>query len=168
MKILKTILWWVLAASLVGYGVFVIATAPKIPEENLISKDGLHVHTHLSIKIKGVSYKVPTNIGVNGVMGAGGDPMELHTHGTDGIIHAEFAGFVTKDQLKIGNFFKVWEKDFSKDSILGNKTGPDGKVRMFVNGVENFDFENYEMTGKGTYKVGAGDEGLDEILITFE
>ena len=95
-------------------------------------------------------------------MGAGGDPMHLHTHTADGIIHAEFSGLTTKEQLKLKNFFDLWGKDFSKDSILGHKTGEGGTVKMFVDGKENTEFENYSI------EPGDTESNIHKILITFE
>ena len=62
-----------------------------------------------------------------------------------GIIHLEFGGAVTKENLKLGNFFKVWGKNFSKDCIFSYCSGLDRKLKMTVNGEESDMFENYEM-----------------------
>jgi hypothetical protein len=159
------IIWLIILAG-AGYFAYLVITAPKIPENELIARSGLHWHAHLVIKIKGENIEIPADIGVNGTMGAGGDPMRLHTHATDGIIHAEFAGLVRKEQLKLGHFFEIWGKDFSKDSILGHKTGEGGTVKMYVDGVENSEFENYFIEENGDYEYGA--EKIREILITYE
>lgn len=166
MRIFKKIIIWVVILSAIAFGAYKIINAPQVPEEEIASRNGLHWHSHISIFIKGEQVMIPADIGISGPMGAGGDPMELHTHGVDGIVHAEFAGLVKRDQLKIGKFFEIWGKDFSKDGILGNRTGEGGAVRMFVNGEENFDYENYEITGKGPYKYGS--ESIDDIVIKFE
>ncbi len=167
MKIIKYIILIVVLAGIV-FGIYKVATAPKITEGEIVSRNGLHWHGHLSIVINGKEEIIPANIGVNGVMGAGGDPMELHTHATDGIIHAEFMGLVSKDQLRIKNFFKIWGKDFSKDSILGYKAVNGHTITMTVNGVPNTDFENYAITNKGTYDGGAELGKIDDIKIIYQ
>ena len=160
---------WVIVVVLFlgGFIYWGISSAPKIPEADIVTKQGLHWHIHLSIKINGQEIEIPSNIGVNGIMGANGEPMELHTHDASGIIHAEFAGLVTKEQLHLGNFFKVWGKDFSKDFILGNKIDATHNITMTVNGVPNTDFENYQINKEGAYD--AGDLGkIDDIQIIYQ
>ncbi len=160
MKIAKKIIVWAIVLGALGYGIYAIATSPKITEEEIVSNKGLHWHARLSIKINGEEIAIPTNIGVNGVTGIGGDPMELHTHAEDGIIHAEFTGLITKEQLTLKNFFEVWGKDFSKDSILGHKADDGHIIKMFVDGKENFEFENYSINGI--------DDKIEEIQIVYE
>ncbi len=167
MKKLITPLILLVVLALIGWGIYAIATAPKIPESNIVTDKGLHWHAHLSIIVDGKEAIIPANIGVMGQMGANGDPMELHTHDDSGIIHAEFAGTVTKDQLDLGNFFHTWGKDFSKDSILGNKAGNGHTITMTVNGVPNTDYEKYSITGKGTYDAGALGK-IDDIKIVYQ
>lgn len=60
----------------------------------------------------------------------------IHTYEPDGVIHLEIAGVVTKDDIKLENFFRIWGKDFRE---FGSS------VRMKVNGKENTELENYEM-----------------------
>lgn len=128
---------------LVG-GVFIFSgqqsqEAP-ISEDQIISKTGLHWHPRLDIYIKGEKQGIPANIGI-----AGSIHKELHTHEKDGVIHMEMEGLVTKDETRLGNFFKIWGKEFSKEQVFDKKNGEDGKVKMLVNGKENSKFENYEM-----------------------
>ena len=137
-KILSIFLWALFAATIAGL-IFWVASLPKISQGEFISKNGLHWHSTLHIKIKGDEFAVPAGIG----LGAVHNP--IHTHDPDNAIHLEFSGIVRKEDLAIRNFFKVWGKDFSKDSILGNKTGDGGTVKMLVNGKENTEFENYLM-----------------------
>ncbi|MFA5934214.1 MAG: hypothetical protein WC795_03290 [Candidatus Paceibacterota bacterium] len=159
MKMLKTFTPWVVVLALIGFGIYKITTAPTVPQDKIVSRDGLHWHAHLTIKINGKEEAIPGEI-------ESVAEMNLHTHETNGIIHAEFAGLVTKDQLHLKNFFSIWGKDFSKDSILGHKTGDEGTVKMFVNGEPNYDFENYIITGQGTYEYGP--DKIDDIEIIYE
>ena len=165
-KILKLIVWVVIVL-FVAWGSYKIYTAPKIPESEIVSSSGLHWHAHLSIVISGKEESIPADIGVTGKTGAGGDPIELHTHDTSGVIHAEFEGLVKKDQLQLKNFFKLWKKDFSKDSILGNKAGDGHTIKMLVNGQPNEEFENYHITNVGTWSAGES-ERIDDIKIIYE
>lgn len=131
-------LWTLLVAVIAGF-VFWVATLPKVQEGELVSKNGLHWHSTLHIKIKGEEVALPAGIG----LGAVHNP--IHTHDPDNVIHLEFDGIVRKKDLAVRNFFRVWGKDFSRNSILGNKTGEGGTVKMLVNGKENMEFENYLM-----------------------
>ena len=119
-------------------------------ESDIISRNGLHWHPHLTIEINGKTQEIPENVGMV--------PRELpiHTHEKDGIIHLEFTGLVKKDDLKLGEFFRIWGETFNKDCIFDKCSGPEGELLMLVDGKENNDFENYIM-GDG-----------DEIEIIFQ
>ena len=116
----------VIIAATIGF-IWFVQNRPTVSAE-VISRSGLHWHATLSI-IDGKKQVIPANIG----LGVVENP--IHTHDTDGIIHLEFNGLVTSEELKLGRFFEVWRKDFSK-----GKT-----VKMLVNGEENNEFENYMM-----------------------
>jgi len=145
-KIKKNALW-IVALGVVGYGVFWIVTLPKIPQSELVSSTGIHWHPNISITIKGEEVNIPSGIGI----GAVHNPM--HTHEADGTVHMEYSGVVRESDTLLGNFFKVWGKDFSKDSILGNTNGEEGVVTMTVNGVKNLEFENYTMKDGDMIKI---------------
>jgi hypothetical protein len=130
--------WIVFGLLAVGFVVW-ITTLPRVADGELLSKNGIHYHPHLTITIKGENIPIPKDIGI----GAVHNP--IHTHDPDGIVHLEFEGVVKKEDTNLGKFFEVWDKDFSKDSIMGNKTGEGGTVKMKVNGAENAEFENYLM-----------------------
>ncbi len=58
----------------------------------------------------------------------------MHTHDDEpGLIHMEFGGKVTKNDLALQKFFDVWGKNFGTAKS------------MMVNGVENSEFEDYRM-----------------------
>ena len=57
----------------------------------------------------------------------------------------EFSGVVTKEDTRLGNFFKTWGKEFSSTQIFEYKNSSESAVIIFVNGKENLDFENYLM-----------------------
>lgn len=109
--------------------------------EDVITENGLHWHPRLTISIDGVKKEIPANIGIGAVH------MPIHTHddADQGILHMEMAGVVTKEETKLGNFFKVWGKTFNKNQIFDKKNTDSKKVHMTVNGKENTEFENYQM-----------------------
>lgn len=122
-----------LAFGIVGIGVvgFIwLAGSRPTASAEVISRNGLHWHATLSIIIGGEKQIIPADIG----LGVVHNP--LHTHETDGVIHMEFNGLVTSEDLKLGKFFEVWKRDFYGDG----KT-----VKILVNGEENKEFENYMM-----------------------
>ena len=132
--------------SIVGL-VWYIANQPKTPESEIISQSGIHWHPELSIYIKGAKQEIPANIGI------GVTHQPLHTHDNTGVIHLEIQGLVTRDDIKIGRFFKIWGKLFNSNCILDSCNGPNGKVKMLVNGRENNDFDNYPMQDKDKIEI---------------
>lgn len=138
-KKIKEIILWVIAIGFILYGIFWLVTLPKLPKSQIVSNVGIHWHPNISIKIKGEKIIIPANIGI----GAVHSPM--HTHKEDGTIHMEYGGVVRQYDITLGKFFDTWGKDFSSTSIMGNKSGDGGVVRMTVNGENNTEFENYIM-----------------------
>ena len=120
---------------------FIWFSAPKsvTQESEIISNKGIHWHAVLTIKILGEFQDIPANIGV------GVTHQPLHTHEPDGVIHMEFPNLVTENDIRIGNFFEIWSKKFNKNCIFDRCSGPEGKLKMFVNEKLNFEFENYTM-----------------------
>lgn len=109
---------------------------------DIISQNGVHWHPTLAIYTKGVQQEIPANVGV-GLQYAGTPTYNpsmrmsaIHTHEDIPIVHLEFAGLVRKDDIRLGNFFRIWGKD--TNSFGSN-------MRMTVNGKENTEFEDYLM-----------------------
>ncbi len=114
----------------------------NLNKENIVAANGLHWHPKLSVYIKGEKFELTDGIGLGAVH------QKLHTHTEDfaqGVVHMEIPGVVTKEDTKLGNFFKIWGKEFSSTQIFDKKNGSEGKVKMTVNGEENTDFEKYAM-----------------------
>ena len=143
--------WLFIVILLVGLGGllwFATTPAPGSDQANpMVSYSGLHWHPHLSIMIKGQIQEIPAGIG----LGATESP--VHTHEADGIIHLEFVGPVRESDITLGKFFKLWGKRFSSDCIFDDCTGVAGMVKLFVNGQENFLFENYSMQEKDEMEI---------------
>ncbi|MBI4133990.1 MAG: hypothetical protein HY475_01050 [Candidatus Terrybacteria bacterium] len=108
-------------------------------DEDVLSRNGLHWHASLSIPILGKEQEIPANIGIGAIHSP------IHTHEEDGIIHLEIQGLVTKDDTKLGRFFENWDRTFNADCIFEFCNGPEGTLRMLVNGQENTEFAQYPM-----------------------
>jgi len=98
------------------------------------SNIALHMHSDLEIRINGQDTLIPANIGVStGIM------RPVHTHDSTGEIHIE--GPFARD-FTLGDFFKIWERNFNSTCIFDYCTD-NGELKFYINGQENFDFENY-------------------------
>lgn len=153
---IKFVLSIVITAVIVIGGMFWIKSGKtnkiKVLESsgNLVSKTGIHWHPELKIIIKGEPDTIPANIGI-GMQYAGYpryDSMmemtDMHTHDDSGTLHWEvMAGPVVKEDMRFGSFFAIWGKKFDSSCILENCNGPEGAVKMFVNGEPNTEFQNY-------------------------
>ncbi len=108
----------------------------------------IHWHPHLTIKIDGKEMKIPKDVGITSTV-----HYPIHTHEEDNILHLE-NNKPTKETVLLGYFFKVWGKKFNKECIFDHCTDK-GTLKMYVNGQENFDYQNYFMQDK------------DEIVIEY-
>lgn len=126
---------------LVGGGWWILSQEPQEPIEGseIIAKKGIHWHPEISIFIKGEKMEIPANIG----LGVTHSP--VHTHDADGVIHLEFSGIVREDDIKLGKFFKEWDKTLNSECIFEFCNGEEGTVTVTVNGELNTEFENYIM-----------------------
>src|SRR3989344_4532017 len=129
-RVTKLTLIVAIIAGSIGALVWYLATRTPIPEGEILSQSGLHWHPELTIFVNGEKQEIPTNLGI----GAVHNPM--HTHDSSGVIHLEFQGIVRKDDLKLGRFFEVWNKDLME---LGST------VKMTVNNEEDAELQNYIM-----------------------
>jgi len=114
----------------------------SIPKDQIVAENGIHWHPKLLISIQGKKQEIPANIGIGAVH------QKIHTHPEDnkeGVVHMEMQGIVTKEDTKLGNFFKIWGKEFNSTQIFDKENGKEGKVVMLVNGKKNMEFENYHM-----------------------
>ncbi len=79
---------------------------------------------------------------------------DMHTHDTSGMLHWEvMQGPVKKEEVRLSTFFAVWGKKFDKDCIFEFCNGTEGKVKMFVNGKENTEFQNYLVNDKDKIEI---------------
>jgi hypothetical protein len=105
----------------------------------IISRNGLHWHPQVSIRVKGEDVPIPANIGLVGFHNP------IHTHDNDGVAHLEFPALVANSNLRMSEFFRVWGETFNEECIFDNCNGEGGQMRMMVNGEPNFEFHNYMM-----------------------
>jgi len=105
---------------------------------NTTQQTVFHVHTHLTIFVKGHARQIPYGIGITaprkgqstpqGVFVTGGRCFYwLHTHVADGIIHIESP---VQRTYTLGDFFDIWGQPLSRDQVGPAK----GKVTAFFNG----------------------------------
>lgn len=144
---------WSLLIILLAIGAWTIARSPKTSDEDnpLISRSGIHWHPNLEIRIKGERVTIPANIGLGGGIHA-----DTHTHKENDQIHLEMSRPVRRSDTRLRKFFEVWGEEFSSQCILDACNGEGGTVRMYVNGEETTEFENYHM------------KDGDEIEIVYE
>ena len=140
-RAVKKALLWGIPTLLIAAGVWTIARSPQTSNEEdpLISRRGIHWHPNLEIWIKGERVTIPANIGLGAVHS------DTHTHKENDQIHLEMSRPVRESDTRLGVFFDVWGKEFNSQCILDSCNGEDGTVKMFVNGEENTEFENYHM-----------------------
>lgn len=140
-----------------------IMSLPKIPEDEILSRAGVHWHAELSIVVNGEKVNIPANIGIPvGIA----HPSNMHTHAEDNVIHIEVGGIVKKDDARLKNFFEQWEKDFTKDAILGNAATGSSTLTMRVNGIDNTEFENYVLRDGDKIEIVYGTQSSPETAGT--
>ena len=110
-----------------------------------------HIHVQMDIYINGELVNIPQDIGIDDT----GIISIVHTHAADNRLHSHpVAAATPTDFTTLGDFFDAWRTNggnagnnpdavFSETEILGNAVDEDHSLRMFVNGKENFEFENY-------------------------
>lgn len=116
-----------------------IQKQPRTPASAIISRNGIHWHSKLSIYINSVEQEIPANIGI----GARHQP--IHTHDASGVIHLEFQAVVAEKDTTLGKFFKIWNKQFNQNCIFDSCGNENQRIKMLVNGKENTEFDNYQM-----------------------
>src|SRR3989344_810647 len=107
------------------------ASASEIP------RTPIHWHPKLTIELNGQKQTIPADIGATGVH------YPVHTHDATGVLHYEIND-PTPENMRLHYFFeKVWGRPFNGTCILDYCNNDSGTVKMFVNGKENYEFENY-------------------------
>lgn len=99
-------------------------------DPNIIAQKGIHWHPTLEIYVGGEQLEIPQDIGLVGAHSP------IHTHDDLPVIHLEFGGVVTREDIQLQKFFDVWGKDVYE---FGEN------VTMTANGVERSELGAYEM-----------------------
>lgn len=132
-------------------GVFFLSrgSGSSIPKDQVVTQTGLHWHPKLSIYIKGEKQEIPSNVGIGTIH----EPIHTHDDAKDGVLHMEMKGVVSKEDTKLGNFFRIWGKELNSSKLFDKINGSEGTVKMTVNGQESKDFENYLMKDKDSIEI---------------
>ncbi|MEK7537194.1 MAG: hypothetical protein AAB584_02005 [Patescibacteria group bacterium] len=138
-RTLKIAVSLIVIAGGVGALVWYSATRPTTPEDEILSRRGIHWHPELFIFTKGQKQEIPANLGI------GIRHESIHTHDSSGVLHLEVQGLVRKKDTQLRRFFEIWGEQFNQNCILEFCNGSNGTVKMFVNGNPNTEFENYQM-----------------------
>lgn len=120
-----------IGAALLLLGSIYWSRSLQTDQTDIVSASGLHWHPELEIFVDGEPVELPKGRGIERVPHS-----PMHTHEDLPILHLEFDGLVREDDIRLGEWFKVWGKDFYE---FGEN------VAMTVNGVENTELENYPM-----------------------
>lgn len=142
-NIMKPIIITIAVAALLLIGGVLWSKSIANSDPDVIASGGIHWHPQLTIYVKGVKQDIPANLGIGAQFSGmnGYDPQmqmaAMHTHDDLPLIHLEFMGGpVRKEDVTLGQFFKIWGKDVRS---LGTN------MRMTVNGKTSTDYENYVM-----------------------
>lgn len=141
-NLLKKAIYIIIPIAVIGLA-YAFLSLQETPTNNAIDNSDIpnypiHWHPKLEIIIKGQQQTIPPNLGLTG---AAHQP--IHTHDSTGVLHYE-NNRPTFENMRLGYFFeKVWRKTFKSTCILNYCNGDEGTVKMFVNNLENNEFENY-------------------------
>lgn len=130
------------ALGVIGFIVWTIMKAPTLSNEGLVSKSEVHWHARLDIRVRGEDVVIPANIGIP-LGNPTAHPENMHTHAEDRIVHIEKLPPVYEADLKLGNFFEVWGKEFNARCVVDTCIQDSEEVTLKVNGKENTQFEHY-------------------------
>ncbi|MEK6896800.1 MAG: hypothetical protein AABX12_05075 [Nanoarchaeota archaeon] len=132
-------------------GIYQISALSKERKEALklegVPSDPIHWHPHLTIIINGKTQSIPMDIGISSKV-----HYPIHTHETDGTVHMENNN-PNSENVRLGYFFKVWGKTFSDECIFDFCKDQTHELKMYVNGEENKEYDNYIMRDKDDIKI---------------
>jgi len=140
----KRIINWAIFIIILGLvGFWIFTSINKSIEANAkldfkAPQGPIHWHPHLTIIINGITQIIPGGIGLGS-----GEHSPIHTHESGGMLHME-ENNPTKRSVTLGYFFNIWNKKFNEECIFNYCTNK-GQLKMYVNGKENFKFQNYFM-----------------------
>ncbi|TSC63016.1 MAG: Uncharacterized protein G01um101448_156 [Parcubacteria group bacterium Gr01-1014_48] len=140
--------WGIPCLIIVGITVWLF-TLPRKPVSPAV-KGKNHIHATLAIVIDGTPVTIPGGIGIpvgGGAVHIPGAQQVIHTHVENDQLHIEATtgGPLHEDDTKLSTFFRIWGKEFNATTILEKTTLMSGTLQFKVNGVENMEFQNYQM-----------------------
>jgi len=124
-QLITVIILFVLVGSS-SIGVFIYA----VPSENQVQTDWRAL---LSIRISNEEYPIPAGIGYTNTSRA-----KFFTINTDNIIYK-----TGTDDAKLVEFFNIWNETFNSTCIISYCNTNTSTIRMYVNNVESYLYENY-------------------------
>lgn len=113
-------------ALIAGSAWFLARGESKPIAATVVSQNGLHWHAELSVREGGVEVPIPADLG----LGAVHNP--IHTHDEPGIIHMEFSGRVTEDDLRISNFFRTWGRELPATAVMMVNGEPKSELGGYI------------------------------------
>ena len=153
-SILIVLLVVVIAVGLLGIGGSFNNSATKGPDGTGSSKDPVpclnpilpvqaqyHIHPVLKIIADGKNITVPANMGIS----LFGCERVMHTHDETGTIHIEPNYY---QEFTLGDFFWMWQKDFSKDNVLDYVRDAEHQIILTVDGTLSTEYENLVLKDK--------------------
>lgn len=133
---MKNIVLGIVGVVVLGGLLFWAGSATQEPLENdgdIVATNGIHWHPTLTIYKDGEQVEIPANVGLMG------SHESIHTHAEDvaqGVLHFEFNRMVRTGDLKLQNFFTIWD-----NKNIATAFG--ALERMTVNGEENTELGEY-------------------------
>lgn len=120
-------------------GLALLGGRPRTPIDDVLTACvqhtglGMHIHPHLRMVIDGAERPIPANIGITAAC-----MRPIHTHDETGTLHLEFP---VEQDVRLSEFFRVWEQPFSRTQVLDRTIGEGDTLRVTVNDqdVENLD-----------------------------
>lgn len=150
----KKIRNWGITIAVIGlfiWGIYALGMGSETGsgKDARVPREAIHWHPTLKIIIHGEEQVIPANLGL------GAAHLPIHTHDTSGVLHYE-NNRPTEATMKLGFFFKqAWKKTFDSNCIFEYCNGPDGTVKIAVNGKPNTEFDDFIP------------QGDDEIVIEY-
>lgn len=130
-------LWLIIGLVIIVVGLTSWSKLAQNNDPNVITTGGLHWHPTLTIYADGEKQEIPANVGLMG----GHQPMHTHVEdAADGVIHLEFPNVVRTDDVRLGRFFDIWNKDMM--------TAYGTLERMTVDGSVNTTYADYRIQGE--------------------
>ncbi|MBI4281017.1 hypothetical protein HY628_02360 [Candidatus Uhrbacteria bacterium] len=132
---------------IIGAGIWGISKIPGVrsmgdPLSVCVNHGGvsMHIHPRLEITINGKPQDIPAEVGNDR-----GCMRPMHMHDTSNTVHIESP---VKRDFTLGQFFKIWEKPFSRDQIFDHRVDETHELAVTVNGYRMDTYENTVLRDK--------------------